>query len=687
MSINNTYFTLADLKASAVAEGTAFLVQDSAVADGTFFWTLGNFTGQADDKNIIKANSTALTVGAWLRQGASSIRAQQAPSLQMLLNAQNVGTLYSSMFPTLKAALIAWAGAGGRLIIDQDHNESAAFSYSDAIFLAGESYWLEALGKRTVTYTGTAYVNEFWRFSSSGADMCVRGDLTIDCQSNAGTAWWFDCGAVIGAWRRNLSVHGVTVRNCKLKAQYSGGANGIRIYGGFDRVWLTDFRVENITREAGNGSAGSYGTAGLQIFGSINSQANARAIVLERFSIASIGSEDTPGTTAYTDMDGVLIFQYQVGDDRVQAPIVRDFRIENAAGRGVKRYATARGGVTENFLITNSVYPRTNGGIGVAHQDGSGVVRNGVISLSGDANLQPSIGVGMGPVYGDDNGGGVIENILIQDTTGTPMLAPISLFMPAQPTQQPQIDAHIRRYSVSHIRHTGTALQFLQIGQLGSKGDAHVTLRDIDCTITGAVAVTNDTLALLKVQAFNFHNRGPTVPVVKLQNGSLRILSWGDWWGDDATQGVARYVPVWRGNAGFTNGFRGPGGGCVDAPRQGESEVFGRTPLGKFTIAAGATLNLPPFGSYQDKGGDYALLVRRIDNAQPFILIESTSNQVSWTNCRPTSYPPGWTVLNTGTPSGGGTNIEIWKDSATQAPRITNNLANPIVVEVTFNPV
>ncbi len=64
MSTNNTYFSLAGLKTSPVAEGTAFLVQDPALEDGAFFWTPGNFTGQADDRNIIESDSTALNIGA-----------------------------------------------------------------------------------------------------------------------------------------------------------------------------------------------------------------------------------------------------------------------------------------------------------------------------------------------------------------------------------------------------------------------------------------------------------------------------------------------------------------------------------------------------------------------------------------------------------------------------------------------
>lgn len=89
MSTNNTYFTLLDFKASPVAEGTAFLVQDAAVRDGVFFWTLGNFTGLADDYNIIKADSTALSAGAWVRQTAESVSFRQSGAGAVIRRAQD----------------------------------------------------------------------------------------------------------------------------------------------------------------------------------------------------------------------------------------------------------------------------------------------------------------------------------------------------------------------------------------------------------------------------------------------------------------------------------------------------------------------------------------------------------------------------------------------------------------------
>lgn len=75
---DNTYSTLATLKASDIARKAARLVGASGITDGLFNWTLGNFTGQADDQNIIKADSTALSVGAWVRQGAGAILFKQA---------------------------------------------------------------------------------------------------------------------------------------------------------------------------------------------------------------------------------------------------------------------------------------------------------------------------------------------------------------------------------------------------------------------------------------------------------------------------------------------------------------------------------------------------------------------------------------------------------------------------------
>lgn len=64
----NVAASLAQIKAADT--GNVTMLYDGAI----FNWTPGNFTGQSDDINIIKADSTALSVGAWVRQSLSDLR-------------------------------------------------------------------------------------------------------------------------------------------------------------------------------------------------------------------------------------------------------------------------------------------------------------------------------------------------------------------------------------------------------------------------------------------------------------------------------------------------------------------------------------------------------------------------------------------------------------------------------------
>ena len=58
---------LAAFRASDVTRGAASLVGITGIADGRFYWTLGDYTDQDDGQDIIAADSTPLSVGAWLR--------------------------------------------------------------------------------------------------------------------------------------------------------------------------------------------------------------------------------------------------------------------------------------------------------------------------------------------------------------------------------------------------------------------------------------------------------------------------------------------------------------------------------------------------------------------------------------------------------------------------------------------
>lgn len=70
-----TYLTLADFKAAPI-ENEKQALKANGIADGDFYWTLGDYSGTLSDDlnvNIIKADSTALSVGAWVRQDAAGV--------------------------------------------------------------------------------------------------------------------------------------------------------------------------------------------------------------------------------------------------------------------------------------------------------------------------------------------------------------------------------------------------------------------------------------------------------------------------------------------------------------------------------------------------------------------------------------------------------------------------------------
>lgn len=69
-------------KAATIAELKAAKIESSPVAltaeglEGTFYFTLGDFTGQTDDINIVEQDDAPLTTGAWVRQSAASVSFQ-----------------------------------------------------------------------------------------------------------------------------------------------------------------------------------------------------------------------------------------------------------------------------------------------------------------------------------------------------------------------------------------------------------------------------------------------------------------------------------------------------------------------------------------------------------------------------------------------------------------------------------
>jgi len=70
-----TLTTLTELKAAATNK--ASIVYDASL----WTWTPGNYTGKADDVNVVEADAQALTTGAWVRLRAESVAFSQASAV------------------------------------------------------------------------------------------------------------------------------------------------------------------------------------------------------------------------------------------------------------------------------------------------------------------------------------------------------------------------------------------------------------------------------------------------------------------------------------------------------------------------------------------------------------------------------------------------------------------------------
>lgn len=247
MSSNNTYFSLATLKASSVAEGTAFLVQVPAVEDGAFFWTLGDFTGQADDKNIIKADSTALSIGAWVRQKARGVNFDGRSTDERLREAFSVadtrfaggakGNGDTDDTAALQMAFnyVATAGALLNFVAGKTYLVSAELVVPSGLRLRGRGARIlvkanAKIGLDNATYApGGAVLHSY---DAVGVE--IEG-LEIDCNGD-------NAGAMFGIYIRQGSD--ASVRNCHI---HDSRATGI-LFDGVSDGSITENRVINCGR-------------------------------------------------------------------------------------------------------------------------------------------------------------------------------------------------------------------------------------------------------------------------------------------------------------------------------------------------------------------------------------------------------------------------------------------------------
>jgi hypothetical protein len=417
--------------------------------------------------------------------------------------------LRSADFPSFRDAVAHWSATGGTLIVNTDHEERLPITM---ICVAGSSYHLTSDGPRRIAYAGPHYHWLFCIYSPGLNSFVVDGNLTFDGRNSCSIPFFARFEPVSGDRRRDFTVAGLTARNARMRPGVSRidgsrsnayGATGMLFMGGFDHLHLRDVKAMDVTRDAGAGLLGSQGCVGIGVVAIMSGTQSARHVTIEDFEVARVDSDDRPGTVDRNDMDGVLVFQSPEADG--SRPIIQRGTIREAAGRAVKVYAPGGGGATRDLVIYRSVHGKVNGSNDVAHQHGDGLIENIIFHYAGNAHSQPTVPIGMSSGTARDSGfpfaEGVIRNVTINDTTGQPKRAIISIFYMVL------TDASPRRYAFQNIRDSGTAQHLFVPGFLGSYGDAEIDIDEVSVNLTTGLMATEDYSRHLRVIAHRLINR------------------------------------------------------------------------------------------------------------------------------------------------------------------------------------
>lgn len=287
-------------------------------------------------------------------------------------------------------------------------------------------------GEGVITYSGAALANNIWTIVCGGYNVILSGLVFNGSNLAAG-----------GVYIRNTtpmssSLPTATVRDCTFRNFRMLSATdrnfGYGIAGSFETVYLTNNRVENITRAAGTATPGVTGTsgAGASIINLGGGELRwIRQCVHTGNSYNNISSSDASGSANNYDMDGFIYavpnpndFPNSDGTQKTYIPslfISSGNTFTNCRGRALKSFGVAN--ISNEKIIRNSGYCLTGGSTEIDLIYGVGNVTNITFMyydyLSGGVATSPLVGgvtlvsAYTGSYYNEQSTGTIINGLTV----------------------------------------------------------------------------------------------------------------------------------------------------------------------------------------------------------------------------------------------------------------------------------
>ena len=335
---NNSRVDLTALKAAAITDATSLY-------DGALWsWTAGDFTGLADDLNIVKANSTPLSVGAWVRQKASGVtfRRVQAASTRQVQDKLSEIALSVDDFGAVgaigtddTAAVTAAANAlkllgGGRL----QFTHGKTYVMGDVPMLPGVTY--RGTGRSAIDLVNTTPGARIICKAGAGSIFKNTGSTITGVRFEDLYLWSQPGGGHVFDWSYPGLVAKIELTGCNL-IQENANKHIVKgtSAGGVFSIWMHDFEYQYA---AGNTVAP---------FNFVSPTIN--SIVIERF-WSTCSSEQTSGVWS------IYFESSNPGGGGINC-IVRDGVFELPGGGAVKMLSCSNSGIENCSVYDMTVTP------------------------------------------------------------------------------------------------------------------------------------------------------------------------------------------------------------------------------------------------------------------------------------------------------------------------------------------